>query len=347
MKVFALVNGADTAGTHWRLARAFQEHAPDWEFRAMCASSNYIRYPVDVPWDVGRLMELYDGADVIHISHFMFGHDNYDAGQGKPTVLMHHGTAAGTKVETPFHDRVAIARDAGMTQVGSTYDLVILEPELQWAPTAYDLEWLRGIRKQHYRDGSLRLVHAPTNREIKGTALLLEAVESLRADGHRIELVMTEGRPWVESLAAIATADLAFDQPILGIGCFAVECMGMGVPVIAGVVDERVREGMAEHWGGLPFRHVDPTAASIRAAILELLDPAARDFYRDRGTRHVERFHDASRVVERMKGIYSGAGPSQPGGSAKRATRPTDRAQWRRGFNARQERTRRERAAVR
>jgi hypothetical protein len=339
VKVFALVNGSDTAGTHYRLAQAFKAHGgPNWTLRTMAAATNYIDYPIDLPWDQRELERRYDEADVIHVSHFLFGHDNYDAGQGKPTVLVHHGLSDGKTADVfegkaaahrIFADRVAATRDAGVVQLASTYDLVVYAPELFWSPTAYDLDWLRALRAQHYwpetggerpAKAPVRIVHAPTNRAVKGTDLIVAAVAELVRQGHNLDLVLTEHQTWTESLVNIARADIAFDQPILGYGCFAVEAMGMGVPVIAGVVNDEVREGMRAEWGLLPFWQVEPTVASIRAALLFLTEPVIRTERVDIGTRHVERYHKASKVVERLKPIYAGAGPSKPGGSARRIT---------------------------
>lgn len=339
MNVFALVNGSDTAGTHYRLAQAFRAHGgPNWTLRTMAASTNYIDYPIDLPWDQRDLERRYDAADVIHVSHFLFGHDNYDAGQGKPTVLVHHGLNDGATADVfegkdaarrIFAERVAGVRDAGVVQLASTYDLVVYAPELLWSPSAYDLVWLRGLRRAHYwpeQDGlrpdgaPLRIIHAPTNRAIKGTDLIVAAVAELGRQGHEFELVLTERQTWAESLVNIARADIAFDQPILGYGCFAIEAMGMGLPVIAGVVDPDVRAGMEKEWGRLPFWHVDPTVASITAALLALANPAARQTQADIGRAHVERYHEASQVVARLKPIYANAGRSKPGGFGRRMT---------------------------
>ena len=341
MNIFALVNGADTAGTHWRLAQAFKAHAGRrWTFRTMAAGKNYLDYPVDLPWDQREMERQYDQADVIHMSHFLFGHDNYDAGQGKPTVLVHHGLHDGKSSDVldgkeaahrAFTDRVSAVRDAGIVQLGSTYDLVVHQPELQWSPTAYDLGWLRSLRAKHYwpENGGvrppwapLRIIHAPTNRAVKGTPLVEAAVFELAHKGRIFELILTERQTWAESLVNIARADIAFDQPLLGYGCFAVEAMGMGLPVIAGVVDPAVRAGMEAAWGVLPFYPVKPTVASVKAAIVALADADVREHQVSIGTRHVERYHEASKVVELLQPIYASAGPSKPGGSARRVTQP-------------------------
>lgn len=326
--VFCLMSGSDTAGWGYRLARAFEAHGGDWRLDTMAASGNYIDYPIDLPWDRVKMEELYDSADVVLLSHLLFGHENYDAGQGKPTVLLLHGLKNGPADHFTAAVQQAVA--LGIVPVCSTFDMQIWSNgAARWVPTPYDLDWLRAIRKRHYwpanggvrpNGAPLRIVHAPTNREIKGTDLLTEAVVAARRDGANIELVLSEHRTWAQTLTLIATADLAFDQPILGYGSFAVECWGMGLPVIVGVVADEVRDGMRDYWGVLPFFHVEPTVASIRDALMQLEDPIGREIYTNLGTRHVERYHEASRVVERLKPIFASAGPSAPGGSSRRVT---------------------------
>ena len=59
--------------------------------------------------------------------------------------------------------------------------------------------------------------------------------------------------PNADVLALKAQADILFDQVILGYGNNAIEAMGMGIPVIAGVQDDNVRRAMLDRWGSLPW----------------------------------------------------------------------------------------------
>src|SRR5579884_163314 len=55
------------------------------------------------------------------------------------------------------------------------------------------------------------VVHAPTNRRIKGTRFLLDAVSRLRSEGVELELRLVEGLPQREALALLRQADLVVD----------------------------------------------------------------------------------------------------------------------------------------
>lgn len=310
MRIFSLSNGADTAGIGIRLHEAFERYGGTDSLRSMVASVNYIDYPQDVRWSQRSLERLYDTADVVQLHNILYAHDHYDALQGKPTVLMHHGLKSGSGRD--FFDMVAAARDIGAVSVGSTLDLCIYEPSVRWLPAPYDLEALRRIRKAAVRnDESIRIVHAPTNRAIKGTEAMLDAVAQLRVAGHRVEVVMVERRTWKDALDLYATADIAYDQPYLGYGCFAIECWAMGIPVVAGVRDPKIRAGMIERWGSLPFAEPKDLPELVESA-------QARAVWAARGTKHVERYHSQRAVVERAKAIYATARPTTPGGVKRR-----------------------------
>jgi glycosyltransferase involved in cell wall biosynthesis len=88
------------------------------------------------------------------------------------------------------------------------------------------------------RRGPIRIVHAPTNREIKGTEHVLAAVERLRGR-HDVELRLVEGLPHAEAMQLYRDADLVIDQLRIGwYGGFAVEAMAMGKPVVCHIADE-------------------------------------------------------------------------------------------------------------
>ena len=84
----------------------------------------------------------------------------------------------------------------------------------------------------------LRVVHAPNHRQFKGTFYLEEAVTKLRSDGLNIELVLVERVPNEQALEIYRSADLVFDQCLIGFhGYFALEAMALGKPVMCVIRD--------------------------------------------------------------------------------------------------------------
>ena len=79
----------------------------------------------------------------------------------------------------------------------------------------------------------VRIVHAPNHRMFKGTRFLEAAVAALAKDGVPVELVLVEGVPNDQALAIYRTADIVFDQCLIGFhGYFALESMALGKPVM-------------------------------------------------------------------------------------------------------------------
>lgn len=300
--VLLLNMGADTGGVLISYVRAFRDE-PGWDVRSLVSSTNYIGYEPDLHWDDPTLKQSWNAADVVHLHHDMVAAERLTGGwkrwmlPAKPYVLTFHGT--GFREEPNKHLRQM--RQFRAVGVCSTLDLVLLAPdELEWAPPAVNVEMLQAMKRPS--TDTVRIAHAPTNRQIKSTALLIEAVEHLKAEGFPAELDLIERVPWTECLARKAKADIYFDQVILGYGCNALEAWGMGIPVIAGASDETLDE-MERRFGHLPFYHA--TEETIYDALKELVEsPELREQYGRIGYEYVKAYHDEPVVVEQLKRLY-------------------------------------------
>jgi hypothetical protein len=84
----------------------------------------------------------------------------------------------------------------------------------------------------------LKIVHAPTDRPVKGTQFIIDAVNRLNREGHALELILVENLHNDQALKIYQQADIAIDQLFIGwYGAFAVEMMKMGKPVMAFIRD--------------------------------------------------------------------------------------------------------------
>ena len=265
----------------------------------------YQQMPADIIWtrnNFAEIRELATAADVIHYNNNYASAHRRVVPWGKPALLHHHGSLFRNNPK----DLLAKARHLGAVQAVSTVDLMHIAPHLlHWLPTAYDVDSLVEFGAKHRRkpDGRIRVVSCPTNRVYKSTAALEAAVAKLQADGLPVDLVIVEGKPWAEAMAIKATADIYFDQVILGYGCNAVEAWGMGIPVIAGA-DEWTLAKMTELWGRLPF--YTATEATIGDAIATLAgSKAKRTGYAKAGMAHVRRHHDELPALARLAELYS------------------------------------------
>lgn len=86
----------------------------------------------------------------------------------------------------------------------------------------------------------LSIIHAPTDRAVKGSLFIFEAMDKLqKTHGPDFEFHIIENIPHAQALKIYAEADLVIDQLLVGwYGGFAIECMKMGKPVISRVAEE-------------------------------------------------------------------------------------------------------------
>ena len=87
-------------------------------------------------------------------------------------------------------------------------------------------------------DRTPRIVHAPSDGNIKGTKLILEALDTQRSNID-FELILVQNKPHSEVMSIYRDADIAIDQVLAGwYGGFAVEMMAMGKPVMCWIREE-------------------------------------------------------------------------------------------------------------
>lgn len=148
--------------------------------------------------------------------------------------------------------------------------------------------------------GSLKLLHAPNHREIKGTRHITRAVEELRAEGMDIELVMVERVPNEEVRRLILEADVIVDQLIIGwYAMFAIEAMASGKPVIChlrrDLEELYVASGLLDSFDEIPIIRAD--AFSFKDVIRTLhADRNILVSAAGRGRGYIERHHSVESI---------------------------------------------------
>jgi len=140
------------------------------------------------------------------------------------------------------------------------------------------------------QSGPVTVVHAPNHRAIKGTAHLVAAIETLRAEGLDVRLEIIEGEPNAEVRRALTRADILVDQLLIGYGLFAVEGMATGLPVISRM--GWMPEPVASHPSMLESPIVDADQSTISDRLRELVtDPERRLRLGIEGLSYVRRWH--------------------------------------------------------
>lgn len=154
-------------------------------------------------------------------------------------------------------------------------------------------------------DRPLRIVHAPNHRAFKGTEHLLAAVERMKEAGCAVDLVLVERVPNREALELYRSADVIFDQCLIGFhGYFANEAMALGKPVLCFIRDpERYLLAPAE----CPIVNIRPD--TIAPTLLRLAGDRAllHDLGR-RGRAYIERYHSPAAFAQRLAAAYARAG---------------------------------------
>jgi hypothetical protein len=297
------IGKTDPAGVVGRYKAAADKHGTLRIRSASRARYEYLQFPMDLFWDKRSeavIRQLGEEADVIHLNNSEIAYRHFRF--RKPALLHHHGSLFRSNPKRMLD----MAKRLRFVQAVSTIDLQRPAPDvLHWLPSAYDVDEMHAFGEAHRRepDGRIRIVHCPTNRALKSTVLLEDAVRALKDD--RVELVIVEQRPWLEALAIKATADIVFDQLLYGYGCNSIEAWCMGIPVISGA-DDWTLNRMAKEWPAVPFEEaneatlVDVLRKMVRSA--DLREDAAQ-----RGTAHVRKYHDELPALARLAELYSDA----------------------------------------
>lgn len=152
------------------------------------------------------------------------------------------------------------------------------------------------------------VLHAPTNRGIKGTRFVLDAVSRLQSDGVDFEFRLVEGLPHAEARALFGRADLVVDQLLIGwYGGLAVESMALARPVVAYLREEDFGSVSPEMRAELPIVSAEPE--TIYGVLKDLLTARRGELAEigRRGRRYVERWHDPLRIAEQIVVDYEAA----------------------------------------
>jgi glycosyltransferase involved in cell wall biosynthesis len=139
----------------------------------------------------------------------------------------------------------------------------------------------------------------------KGTHFLIEAVDSLKAEGIPIELILVEKIPNDRALEIYRSADIIFDQCLIGFhGYFALEGMAMGKPVMCFI---RKPEEYLLHPEECPI--INTHIKTLKADIRKLVED--REQLREIGIKsrqYIEKYFTLEAFAGRLKKAYQDLG---------------------------------------
>ncbi len=167
-------------------------------------------------------------------------------------------------------------------------------------PQAINLDNYDFIPPQSKIKNKIRIVHAPTNRVVKGTNFVLRAINELY-ESYKIELILVENMSHQRALEIYKSADIIIDQLCIGTyGLFALEAMALGKPVIAYINEEFSKFYPQD----LPIISANPdNVKQVLKNVLDNIEILDEISYRSR--KYVERYHDVKHVVDKLIKIYN------------------------------------------
>ncbi len=192
------------------------------------------------------------------------------------------------------------ARANAHAEIVSTPDLLESVPSAQQLHVA---AWLPDYEPRPFREVPRLVLHAPTNRLIKGTRHIEAAFERLRPRFPGVEFRTVEKVPWAGLRDLMAECDVFVDQVFMGwYGMVSVEAMAFERPVLTYLRPEfeaRTRDCPV-------VRITVDTLADELAAVLT--HTPRRRALGQAGRAYVEREHEAHVIARRLVQLYRDIG---------------------------------------
>lgn len=142
-------------------------------------------------------------------------------------------------------------------------------------------------------DGTVRIMHMPNHRGVKGTEFLLDAIRDLRDEGLLIELILLE-KVQNDKIREVAQNVDIFAEQFVGIGyaLSAIEAMSSGLPVLSNLDNDNITN-MFRRYSFLnecPILSTTPETLKDNLRLL-ITNPGLRKELGELGRRYVEKYH--------------------------------------------------------
>jgi len=108
--------------------------------------------------------------------------------------------------------------------------------------TKIDITSIKPFYSDYLSLEPLRILHAPSRQHIKGTQIIVNAVNKLKINGYKFIFELIENLDNLTAIEAYQKADLVIDQLLVGwYGGFSVEVMALGKPVMCYIREEDMK----------------------------------------------------------------------------------------------------------
>jgi hypothetical protein len=181
--------------------------------------------------------------------------------------------------------------------VGSFAALRFIPYEAEVLPPGIDLSQYEPVPPVERE--RVRIVHAPSNLDKKGTQYVVDACNQLPVDLEVVHGVRNE-----EAIERIKRADIVVDQVLRDWhGILSIEGMALGKPVVTSLDEGPLRE-TEEHFGVKV-----PLVRTTKDDLVDVLRPLVESFEErkrlgEAGRAYVEEVHDVERMTDRLLELY-------------------------------------------
>jgi glycosyltransferase involved in cell wall biosynthesis len=183
------------------------------------------------------------------------------------------------------------------------YDHTLRHPNIHFLFFPFDESRIPYIPDEEYaQHEKLQIVHAPTNRFVKGTDSVIKAIQEIK-QSRNIEFVLLENMSRGEVIKIKRTCHISVDQignrGGTGYGINSLETLSMGIPTVT-----ELAWGMDKWLPESPFLNANEN--SIAEVLIELIDnKELRMKKRKESRRWVEKHHSYKAVFEKLTELYS------------------------------------------
>lgn len=232
-------------------------------------------------FDVEKSIKKYGKESPYYKDYQLKGSEHYEKIAARKNFITGHS------------DKVVLIGPWVAESVGK-YDRII--------PYARDIEKIRTYKIATKQNKSFTILHAPTDREKKGTKYVEQAVRSLKDRGIRVDLILVDKESSRELYERMSTADLVIDQLLIGwYGGFSVEAMALEKPVVCYLKDEYKKL--------VPFGKEIPIISASKKNLGEVLEKLINDRGKPpalgkKGYLFVKKVHGSEVIAKQYKKVY-------------------------------------------
>jgi glycosyltransferase involved in cell wall biosynthesis len=149
--------------------------------------------------------------------------------------------------------------------------------------------------------------HFPTHPELKGTDMILKAVEELKAEGVKLELIHERCRTHKEIMDLMKRTHIVVDQvtqPSSGVsgqfGVISLEAMAMGKVAVASISD-----AVRKNFRGIPIVSCEPTKESLKSVLRHQIDNMGEaKLIGHLGVEYVNKNHSPEAAARKVLEVY-------------------------------------------